>query len=124
MSLSILVVDDDSETLDLVDNVCEEHFAAMVYSYSNSKMALKFLQRKDASRIDLIICELVMSGVSGMELLAQARRKGLSAPVILISSEVTREHAIKAKQLGAVAFIVKPFMQEDLIDKISKALTK
>ena len=123
MSHTIVVVDDDSITLDIMVSALEDNLDATIYSFTDSRMAKTFLTDPNAGKLDLVISDVMMPGYSGIELLAFMRRQQIKTPVMLVSAEGTREIAVEAKRYGASGFIVKPFKSDDLVKKVSRLLS-
>ncbi len=71
---------------------------------------------------DLVITDLSMPNMSGLELLESIRQTDLEVPVIMITGFSTEENAIKALRLGATDFIKKPFDMDDLFAQIDQTL--
>jgi DNA-binding NtrC family response regulator len=81
--------------------------------------ALKDIQ-KNAS--DLIITDLSMPGMSGLELLESIRQTDIEVPVIMITGFSTEDNAIKALRLGATDFIKKPYDADQLLNQVDQVL--
>jgi DNA-binding NtrC family response regulator len=75
-----------------------------------------------ADRADLILTDLRLPGMDGLELLAQLRRQNMQAPVILMTAFGTVEAAVEAMKAGAVDFLMKPFSLDHLMAVVHKAL--
>jgi len=71
---------------------------------------------------DLIITDLSMPGMSGLELLESIRQTDIEVPVIMITGFSTEDNAIKALRLGAADFIKKPYDMDALIQQIEQML--
>ena len=123
MGYSVVVIDDDGITLDLMVSMIEDTFDATVYSFTDGKTAQQFLSGQKDNQLDLIITDVIMPRYTGIELLAFIRRQGIKAPVLLVSAQVTRENAIQAKKHGASGYMVKPFTKEDLVNKVQPLLS-
>ena len=70
----------------------------------------------------LVITDLSMPGMSGLELLEQIRHTDIEVPVIMITGFSTEDNAIKALRMGATDFIKKPFDMDALFDQIDDTL--
>jgi DNA-binding NtrC family response regulator len=116
----ILVVDDDVELADtLTDHLLEQgYFAAKAYG---GKEALDLLQERD---FHLVITDLKMPGMDGMELLRRVKGIDRKVSVVLITGYGTIETAVDAIKLGAYDFIQKPFQFNELQIVIEKALDR
>ncbi|MDH5483920.1 MAG: sigma-54 dependent transcriptional regulator [Gammaproteobacteria bacterium] len=72
----------------------------------------------------LIITDLSMPGMSGLELLECIRQSDLEVPVIMITGFSTEDNAIKALRLGAADFLKKPFDMDELLELVDTTLAK
>ncbi|MCW9006085.1 MAG: response regulator, partial [Gammaproteobacteria bacterium] len=70
----------------------------------------------------LVITDLSMPGMSGLELLEEIRHTDIEVPVIMITGFSTEDNAIKALRMGATDFIKKPFDMDALFDQIDETL--
>lgn len=114
----ILVVDDDLEMCGLLSEVLGgEGFN--VTTMSDSLEASKFLRREE---FDLIVTDLKMKGLKGLDILEEANQVAPMTPVIIITAFGTIESAIKAMKMGAYDYITKPFQMDELLLVVKKAL--
>ena len=105
MSDRILVVDDDPvlrESLQLV-------LSAEGYPVAGAEDGEAALARIEAESFDVILCDLRMPGMDGMELLPQLVRRVPHATVIMMSAYGTEDLALQAMGLGAYDYLAKPF---------------
>ncbi len=114
----ILVVDDDLEMGGLLSEVLQEE-GFHVSTTGDSLEALSLLKREE---FDLLITDLKMKGLKGLDLLEEAKRVAPTTPVIIITAFGTIESAIKAMKMGAYDYITKPFQMDELILTLRKAL--
>ncbi len=114
----ILVVDDDLEMCGLLSEVLGgEGF--YVTTMSDSLDASKLLKKEE---FDLIVTDLKMKGLKGLDLLEEANQVAPLTPVIIITAFGTIESAIKAMKMGAYDYITKPFQMDELLLVVKKAL--
>ncbi len=114
----VLVVDDDLEMCALLSDVLQgEGFT--VVTTGDSLEASKIIKRED---FDLIISDLKMKGLKGLDLLEEAKKVLPLTPVIIITAFGTIESAIQAIKMGAFDYITKPFQMDELILTVKKAL--
>lgn len=114
----ILVVDDDPEMCGMLSEVLKgEGFS--VVTTSESLEALKILKKEE---FDVIITDLKMKGLRGLDLLGQANKVASLTPVIIITAFGTIESAIKAMKMGAYDYITKPFRIDEIVLTVRKAL--
>ncbi|MBN1187340.1 MAG: response regulator [Bacteroidales bacterium] len=118
----ILIIDDSSTNVLLLQDILEE-FGYEAVIKSDSKEALKCVPKEMP---DLILLDIMMPGLSGLKFLEKISQmdKIKSIPVIMVTAKNDNESKQKAKELGAVDYIVKPISVEDIIDRVDKALSK
>lgn len=113
----ILIVDDEPGILQALTAVLTDS-DFRVDTASNGVEALK---RLDGSSYDLILCDLQMPEMDGLNLLKQLRELDCNSTVIVMSAFGTAEIALEAIKLGAYDYIDKPFSTDDLLLTIRKA---
>jgi FixJ family two-component response regulator len=86
--------------------------------------AKEFLDGFDPEQPGCLVLDIRMPGMSGMELQQQLNLKGAILPVIFITGHGDVPMAVEAMQHGAFDFLQKPFRDQDLIDRIQKALAR
>ncbi len=115
---TILVVDDEeSIRLSLEGILLDEGFRALFAS--NGEDAIRMVQEEDP---DLILLDIWMPGIDGMETLARIKESRPNQPVIMMSGHGTIETAVKATRLGAYDFIEKPLSLEKILLSIQNAM--
>ncbi len=114
----VLVVDDDDEMCRVVSDILKgEGFS--VLAVNESLEASKLLNKED---FDVMITDLKMKGLKGLDLLEKANKVAPLTPVIIITAFGTIESAIKAMKMGAYDYITKPFKMEEFVLTVRKAL--
>ncbi len=114
----VLVVDDDLEMCELLSDVLrEEKFS--VHTVTESLEASKILKREE---FDVIVTDLQMRGLKGLDLLEEVGRVAPQSPVIIITAFGTIESAIQAMKMGAYDYITKPFQIDEMVLTVKKAL--
>ena len=116
----ILVVDDEAVIRDIIKR---KLISATDFSVVEAEDGYDALERLREGKIDLIITDIKMPRMSGIELLAEIRRLGLDTPVIIITGYGTLNDAIDALRLGALNFIKKPFHTNELLGVIDRVFT-
>ena len=114
----ILVIDDDVEMCALLSDVLKGEGWSTV-SINDSLEASKILRKEE---FDVIITDLKMKGLKGLDLLAEARKMASLTPVIIITAFGTIESAIKAMKMGAYDYVTKPFRTDEIVLTVKKAL--
>ncbi len=121
--LKILTIEDDKFLRELIKRKLQEvGFEAV--SASNGEEGLKLAK---AEKPNLILLDLIMPGMDGFTTLKELQKDPLlaSVPVIILSNLGQQDDIDKAKQLGAVDFLVKAhFTPNEIVDKINKILNK
>jgi response regulator RpfG family c-di-GMP phosphodiesterase len=112
---SILVVDDDIATRSLVVDAISQSGNYAVIEACDGVEGLEELEKK---RFDLVICDVMMPGMNGMELLDRVREINPTTHVILITAYPTIDLTVSAMKTGAVDFLAKPFDIDDLLYKV------
>ncbi len=117
-TIRILVAEDDEQMLDLLKRVlCDEGYR--VTAVRDGVQALARLDERPS--FDLVLTDLRMPGLDGMELLRRAMARQLRQPVILMTAFGTIESAVQAMREGAYHYLAKPVDIEDLLEIIGSA---
>jgi two-component system, NtrC family, response regulator len=115
---TILVVDDEKNYL-LVMETLLAGAGYGVLTIDSGEEALELTRRND---LDLIITDMKMPRMSGIELMEQLKQVYPDLPVIMMTAYGTVEKAVEAMKKGAFDYILKPFKNEELLLTIAKAL--
>ena len=107
----VLVVDDEIGMLEVCRDTLSTLDGVEVDVESGSERAAKKLEER---RWDLLIADIRMPGVSGLELLEIARRQDPQLPVLMMTAYPTVDTAVESMKRGAADYIVKPFLPDDL----------
>ncbi|OPX19793.1 MAG: response regulator, partial [Desulfobacca sp. 4484_104] len=119
MSERILVVDDEPNMLRLLKTVITDKTDYEVVTTNNSLEVTKLLQDE---HFDLVITDLKMPLVDGMDVIEITKKADPNIPIIIITAYGTIETADEAVQKGAYDFITKPFRRETILITIKRAL--
>jgi len=117
-SRRILVVDDELDTRTLIADVLEEE-GYDVRTCATAEQALALL---DQEPFDLILSDIKMPGIDGIELLRRVRARGLDTFVILITAYASVETAVQALRGEAFDYLTKPFSLAELRQRVRHAL--
>jgi DNA-binding NtrC family response regulator len=115
---TILVVDDESNYLTVMEALLGE----AGYEVLTAPSALEALKIAGASDLDLVLTDMKMPKMSGIELLEEFNRLYPELPVIIMTAYGTVEKAVTAMKKGAFDYILKPFKNEEILVTIAKAL--
>lgn len=115
--LKILVIDDEESIRHMLSMLLKkEGYAVRVVE--DGQEGLKELV---ANTYDLVICDVRMPKMGGLELLAELRSRGIKTTMIVMSAFGNREVAIKAIKAGAYDYIDKPFQKDEILLTLAKA---
>jgi len=115
---SVLIVDDEPSILQSLGGLLTDEGFEVV-SATNGYEALKII---DAESPDLVLLDIWMPGIDGIETLKEIKKSHPFLPVIIISGHGTIETAVRATKLGAYNFIEKPLSIDKIIVTINNAL--
>jgi diguanylate cyclase (GGDEF)-like protein/PAS domain S-box-containing protein len=116
----ILIVDDEVRLTQSLDSLVRAMGLISRTAHSGYD-AQKLL---DHEEFDLVVTDLIMPGISGMDLIEFIRERGLLAPVIVLTGEGTVKAAVEALKRGAYDFVVKPFEPERFRNVLRNGLEK
>src|SRR5687768_7497438 len=109
LQTKILIVDDESEIRELVTGVLEMEGHQVVTAGNG----MEAMERLEKDRPDLVVLDLMMPVISGLEVLADIRQKG-NTPVILLTALESEDNRVRGLRLGADDYVVKPFSPREL----------
>jgi len=114
----ILVIDDDPNILAVIQTRLE----ANGYGVETRQDPLKALESLREREFDVIVTDVRMPQIDGMELLRRAHRVRWNIPVILLTAYGTIPNAVEAMKQGAFQYLTKPFQGKQLLEQIERAL--
>ncbi|MDB4950536.1 MAG: NtrC family two-component response regulator [Gemmatimonadetes bacterium] len=109
--IKILVVDDETAILDTLRILLRREG----FEVSTAVGGREGVEKVQAERPDLVLTDVRMPGVGGMEVMAAAREVDAAIPVILMTAQASLQTAIRAVNEGAFYYIQKPFANEELV---------
>jgi len=114
----ILVVDDEATVCRSIRQalLCEEYDIDIALS---GEEALRMDENKD---YEVMVVDLMMPGLNGLDLLRSIKAKNSSARIIMVTGYPTMKNTLQAMQIGAFDFLPKPFLPSDLRKIVVKAL--
>jgi FixJ family two-component response regulator len=116
----IYLVDDDEAVRDALGML----FKSIGLKHEAYASALEFLERYNPARHSCLVADIRMPGLSGLELQQRLNEQRSEVPVIFITGHGDVPMAVTAMKSGAADFVQKPFRDQDLIDRINKALAR
>lgn len=118
---TVLAVDDREDSLRFLrEYVLEPNGYIML----QARNGLDALQLALGQKVDLIISDLVMPKMGGLELLESLRERGVDTPAILMTFHGSEGTAVRAFRLGARDYIIKPFAIDEMLHAIDRALSE
>ncbi len=119
MAEKLLLVDDEPDMLKLLSMIIRDKTPYSVVTTNNPLEALELVKQ---GGFDLVVSDLKMPGLDGLELLEEIRKFNEEIPVIIVTAYATLESAQEAMGKKAFDFITKPFRKEQILFTIDKAL--
>ncbi len=117
---TILAVDDAPDTLEMLQrSLAGAGF--LVFTVSSVPDAINFLE---GQAVDLVITDLKMPKISGLDLIRHVRENFRFTEVVMITGYPSVEGAVKAVRMGAEDYLAKPFTNAELLDAVDRALQK
>jgi DNA-binding NtrC family response regulator len=118
MSASLLIIDDDVTTCRLIKAIFRVEGVAVVMAHDGpSGIALAL-----AERPDILLLDLQMPGIDGLEVLARIKKELPALPVVMLTGQKEARTAVKAMHLGAFDYLTKPFINEEVVVVVRRAL--
>ena len=118
MANSILIIDDEKSIRGTLKEILEYE----KYTVDEAEDGMKGLALMEKKRYDIVLCDIKMPKMDGMEVLANIRKKGLDSPVVMISGHGNVETAVESLKNGAFDFIEKPLDLNRVLVTIRNAM--
>ena len=118
-SLILIVDDDESLRMTLTDTLTKEGYFAL--AAADGSIAIDLLKEY---QFDLVLLDMMMPGISGLDVLTFIKEHIPGTRVIMVTAYADLKLAVESKKLGASDFIAKPFMRQDLLTTIERALSQ
>jgi two-component system, NtrC family, nitrogen regulation response regulator NtrX len=118
MARKILVVDDEASILESLSGILSDEGFTPICA-SNGEQGLRIIEEE---AVDIVLLDIWMPGLDGLEVLKRIREMNENLPVIMISGHGTIETAVQATKMGAFDFIEKPPSYEKIMVAINNAL--
>jgi two-component system response regulator AtoC len=117
MAYSVLVVDDESLTLRTINRALSEEGFDVFVAIDGEKALEVFREEKP----DLVLVDIVLPGMTGIEVLREIKHESPATIVLMMSAYHVVERAVEAMKLGAYDYLVKPFHLADMVNTIKRA---
>lgn len=114
---TILIVDDDAAIRGMLYDLLSEK-----YECNTASMAEEALQYLEVEKYDAIVTDLAMPGLTGIELLKRVQQTDMETPVILISGRGAEQDPEDLIELGAFAYVTKPFNLDEIEEVVERAV--
>ncbi len=123
--LKILLIEDNPDDVELtcrlLRRICLERDIFLARDAEEALNILESLSQKGAGLPDLILLDIKLPRLSGMELLEQlkASPEFRGIPVVMLTGSIVSEHIQKSYDLGAVTYLLKPISEDELLQTLS-----
>jgi DNA-binding response OmpR family regulator len=119
MSATVMIVEDDDMIREMMDIILSQA-GYRVTSVGSGESALDLLRR---IKIDLVLLDIHMPQMSGLDVLMAMARIGRNTPVLMVTANRQAETVAEAMRLGCIGYMAKPFAPADLLGRVTRALT-
>ena len=116
---TVLVVDDNKDVVDILTRLISRYGMNALPAY-NGRECLEIVQR---SAVDVIVLDVMMPGMDGLEVCAELKNLALSIPVILLTAKDDMATRGAGMSLGVSEFVVKPVNNKDLLAHIKTQIS-
>ncbi|MFC1888855.1 sigma-54-dependent transcriptional regulator [Thermodesulfobacteriota bacterium] len=116
----ILIVDDVPTTIEVI----QRNLSSEGYQVLTASCAIDAINILESTPIDLVVTDLKMPKVSGLDLIRHVRENYKGTEVMMITGYATVEGAVEAVKTGAEEYLTKPFTDEELLSSVRRALDK
>lgn len=113
----LLIIDDEANMRHMLSLLTGKAGYAVTLT-ENGKEGLAVLTRQE---VDLILCDLKMPQLNGLEFLTKVKEMGVDAPIVMMSAFAAIEDAVEAMKEGAYDFITKPFKADEVLLVLERA---
>lgn len=119
MSLRVLLIDDDARLSDLLAGYLAQHDVAL----SHARDGASGLSKLEAGSFDAVLLDVMMPGISGLEVLRRLRQR-TKLPVIMLTARGDESDRVVGLELGADDYIPKPFSPRELLARLRAVLRR
>jgi two-component system chemotaxis response regulator CheY len=111
-----LIVDDSGFARRMLRQILE----AAGYTVDEVKGGMEALERYSLKRPDVVLLDIIMEGMNGLDVLAKLRELDSKAKVVLATADTQTGTKVEAQAAGALGIISKPFQKEEVVETIEK----
>jgi CheY-like chemotaxis protein/AraC-like DNA-binding protein len=115
----VLIVDDDAGIREALRFALDEHYTVLDAPHGRSGIGIV-----RAERVDLVLLDILMPEVDGLEILQELKALDPDLPVIMMTAVKTVRTTVAAMKLGAADYVTKPFQEDELLASIRQALAQ
>lgn len=122
---NLLVVDDDEGVCTSLREILKNRFS--VFIANSAKIALEVIRHNsdgDINSIDLVISDICMSHMDGLDLLKTIKKKNPRVEVIMMTGYPSPENTLNALRFGASDYIVKPFQAPEVLESVQRVMNR
>jgi DNA-binding NtrC family response regulator len=117
--INIAIIDDENEIIEMLEKYLARQGGYRIKTFLNPMNALAQID----STTDLILLDIMMPQMNGLDVLSELRKKGIDSKVIMMTAYSTLDKVLKSHREGATDYIMKPFNSlKALEDKIKEVL--
>ncbi len=122
-SVRMLLVDDDPSMLKLVRLMVERSFPdqVSVEVAEDPRIARQMIEQ---SPVDIVITDMEMPGVHGLEIVRCAKRRNAYTQVLMLTGQSTVDSLLDAMELGATDYLLKPLNKEELVSVLTETMNR
>lgn len=111
---SIIIIDDETEILNLLNRFLTRNPNFSVTTYSNPITALSAM---DSSKYDLVLLDIMMPQMNGLEVLEKLKAKKEDQKVVMMTAYSTLDKVLKSHKEGATNYVMKPFSSLEALER-------
>ncbi len=119
MAKKILVVDDEPKIVD----ICRDYLQAAGFEVIQAGDGLRALEEVQRERPDLVVLDLMLPGMDGLDVCRELRREG-AVPIIMLTARVEESDKLVGLELGADDYLTKPFSPRELVARVRTVLRR
>lgn len=119
MQKRILVVDDDTMNLRRTRMILEKQYEVLL-----AESGKEALEKANDEEIDLVLLDIEMPEMNGIETFRCMKENGIDIPVIFLTASGDEEDVLNAIELGAINYLKKPFLPSELLRRVAMGFEK